>query len=117
MKKATRASLILAVILLAALTSGAAYAQRVRFGVFLGIPGPWWYPAPYYYYPPAYSYPPAVAVQSAPTYIERSPAQAAPPQGIWYYCTDAKAYYPYVRECPGGWQHVPAGPPPRQAAR
>ena len=29
-------------------------------------------------------------------------AQASP----WYYCNDAKAYYPYVRECPSGWKQV-----------
>jgi len=23
-----------------------------------------------------------------------------------YYCNDAKAYYPYVRECPSGWRRV-----------
>ncbi len=26
--------------------------------------------------------------------------------GFWYYCNDAKAYYPYVRECLSGWQQV-----------
>lgn len=29
----------------------------------------------------------------------------------WYYCENAKAYYPYVRECPSGWQAVPQTPP------
>ena len=24
----------------------------------------------------------------------------------WYYCDDAKAYFPYVRECPSGWRQV-----------
>jgi len=33
----------------------------------------------------------------------------------WYYCNDAKAYYPYVRECPSGWrQVVPQTAPLRQ---
>ena len=25
---------------------------------------------------------------------------------VWYYCSDAKAYYPYVRECSSGWRQV-----------
>ena len=30
-------------------------------------------------------------------------------------CNDAKAYYPYVRQCPSGWvQVVPQTTPPRQ---
>jgi len=53
---------------------------------------------------PAYSY---GAPQPAP-YYARSPAQS---QGEWYYCADSKSYYPYVRECPAGWQRVPAQPP------
>lgn len=30
----------------------------------------------------------------------------------WHYCKESGGYYPYVRECPGGWQMVPATPPP-----
>jgi len=34
-------------------------------------------------------------------------AQAAPAQSsYWYYCAESKTYYPYVKECPGGWQRV-----------
>src|SRR3989442_1552066 len=33
----------------------------------------------------------------------------------WYYCNDAKAYYPYVRECRSGWLRVaPQTAPPGQ---
>jgi hypothetical protein len=53
--------------------------------------------------------------ESAPrAYIERGQegaGQESPPSGAWYYCPDAKKYYPYVNECPGGWQVVPAEPP------
>jgi len=47
------------------------------------------------------------------------PAAQTAPQGkqasSWYYCNDAKAYYPYVRECPSGWkQVVPQTVPSRQ---
>jgi hypothetical protein len=24
----------------------------------------------------------------------------------WFYCPNAGAYYPYVKECAGGWQRV-----------
>lgn len=87
---------------------------RGHVGVVIGVPGPW-YPYSGYYYPPPYYYPPVVAVPTAPpTYIE----QAAPAQessdNYWYYCADAKAYYPYVKQCPGGWMRVepkPTGAP------
>lgn len=28
-----------------------------------------------------------------------------------YYCEEAKAYYPYVQQCPGGWRQVTPTPP------
>jgi hypothetical protein len=58
-----------------------------------------WYPAPPYWY-----YEQTVAV---PAYIERDPASAdaAQPQ-YWYFCKAAKIYYPYIGECPAGWQAV-----------
>lgn len=84
--------------------------------------GPSYYSAPIYYPPVPYYYP---QVQSAPvTYIERSDepqiaAQEAPDDSSletqdswWYYCVDAKAYYPYVNKCPGGWLRVAAQPAP-----
>ena len=71
------------------------------------------YPGPAYAYPaPAYAYPgPAAAPSTA--YIEQGAPRAAPARAVgdWYYCADSKAYYPYVRECPGGWQRVPSTPP------
>jgi hypothetical protein len=35
----------------------------------------------------------------------------------WYYCTNPQGYYPYIRNCPGGWLTVvpnvtPPPPPP-----
>jgi hypothetical protein len=29
-----------------------------------------------------------------------------PSSSYWYYCVDAKAYYPYTQQCPGGWLKV-----------
>ncbi len=102
--------------------------SRYSFGLYLG-PGFWGYPySPYYggygygaygYPYPAYPYyPPAVVTvpSSPPTYIERGvPDAAAEPMdsAYWYYCRDASAYYPYVKQCPGGWERVAPQPPPR----
>ena len=69
------------------------------------------------YYSPYYAYPPAVVTvpSSPPVYIEQGGGQAAPaPQGqsnYWYYCAGSQAYYPYIKECPGGWQPVAPQPP------
>jgi hypothetical protein len=90
--------------------------SRVGVDVVIGPGyGPWWYdpllyPSPYYY--PAYS-PPVIINQPPPVYIQReaAPAAPAPEENVWYYCLKAKKYYPYVRECAGGWQTVPATPP------
>jgi hypothetical protein len=131
MKSINAAALTAAILVgIAAAAPADAHGGRGRVGVYIGGPV-WgaWYPRPYYYpygyypyypsyypyyYPPfAYPYP-----SSPPAYIERddvapSPPRQPPPQQTqhWYYCPGAKAYYPYVRECPGGWQQVPAQPP------
>lgn len=96
---------------------------RYNVGVYFG-PGvwgaayPWFYP-PYPYYYPAYTYaPPVVTVvpNSPPTYIEKgAQAQASEPSDSswWYFCREANGYYPYVRQCPGGWERVSPQPPER----
>lgn len=74
-------------------------------------------PPPVVLYPdyPGYWPPVVVARPDPPVYIERdgappeTPAAAEPP-AWWYWCPAAKAYYPYVKECPGGWQRVPPQP-------
>jgi hypothetical protein len=109
------------ILLLLAVASGSALAggwhghSRVVVGFNFGYPG--WY-APYYYPPPAYYYPPAyypyVAPATPTTYVERSDmAEEAPaqPPATWYFCREANGYYPYVKQCPGGWMRVPAQPP------
>jgi hypothetical protein len=98
--------------MLAVLASVPAFAHgHVRWGVSIGVP---LFPPAYYWGPPpAYYYPPVVAAPAAPvTYIEQAPPQASADQSSWwYYCAGARTYYPYVKECPGGWQRV--APQPR----
>ena len=80
------------------------------------------YARPYYgprrYYPPVYGYgplvygyappvyaPPAVVQQAPPSYGQH--AVGAPPRPqYWYFCQDAGAYYPYVKQCAAGWMRV-----------
>lgn len=95
---------------------GGRYYPRssVQFGLFFGDPWPYYYPGPVYW-PRVYVPPLApVIVTPPPIYIEQAPAA---PQvagtlepGYWYYCGEAQAYYPYVKECPGGWQKVAPAP-------
>lgn len=139
MKTLPKAIGIFVLVLFGTLASGTAMAQHhghggVRFGISLGFPfgfpiyGPGYYPAPYYASPyaypaygypaPAYGYPPEVmGSYSAPAYAEQGVPRAAPApsqaQGDWYYCEASRSYYPYIAECPAGWQRVPAQPSPR----
>ena len=80
----------------------AGFAHRPHFyraPVLIGAPvlfaAPYYYapPPPYYYAPP-------------PVYVEPYPAAPAPQSQDWFYCPNAGAYYPYVKECAGGWQRV-----------
>jgi hypothetical protein len=120
----------IAAMLLSLMASGAALADPGHHGGYRGHgdhasigfywgPGwgwPWYYPPPYYY-PPA-----VVAVPSAPpVYIEQSlpvpvPQAYAPAaqDNSWYYCASSRTYYPYVRDCPEGWQRVAPQPPKPQ---
>jgi len=81
-----------------------------RLGLFIGAPLLWTWPPPYYAYSPS-----VIAVPSPPpVYIERRGYDEAAPareQGYWYYCHGSEGYYPYVRECPGGWERVAPTPP------
>ncbi len=109
---------LLAALALGAALTGPAFAHgggHSSFGFYLGVPlgGPYY---PYYYPPayyPSYGYLQYYAPSSPPVYVERQDAapQDAPATAYWYYCADSKAYYPYVRQCPGGWQRVAPQPP------
>jgi hypothetical protein len=101
-----------------------------------GGPGYYWpgYYGTYGYPVPSYVYgPPGVVLTTGEVvYVEKeqgsvSTAQPAPdaipapaatppaasPTGWWYLCASPRGAYPYVRECPGGWERVPAVPPGR----
>ncbi|MDP3439210.1 MAG: hypothetical protein U0989_18825 [Azonexus sp.] len=93
---------MLLVLLMLGISSAFAHGGRARVGVYVG---PYWGPL---FYP----YPPQVIVVPAappPVYIEQRevPVEAAPAvQQYWYYCGSSQGYYPYVKECPDGWQKV-----------
>lgn len=125
--------------LIGLLACNIAMADRVRIGVgFYAGPYPYGfyrpfyrpyfypYPYPYPYYPPVVVAPPPVVVapEQAPVYVEQSaPQPAAAPQSSpqqpaasqasshWYHCDKPEGYYPYVKECPGGWKAVEPTPP------
>jgi len=80
----------------------------VRGGGVVVWPSAFYY-WPGYYYPPAY-YPPAYY---PPSYYPPGYAPAYPAEQFWYYCPAVAGYYPYVQQCPTGWQPVrPAAAPP-----
>ena len=92
------------------------FHRHSGFGLYFGLP---FYSYPYYSYPYyrdpfyyPYYYPPVVTVpQTPPVYIERSPPITREyPAGYWYYCGNPEGYYPYVKECPEGWQQVEPAP-------
>ena len=49
-------------------------------------------------------------------YIEQPDPETSTEEqtNYWYYCKKSRTYYPYVKECPGGWQRVTPQPPPPQ---
>jgi hypothetical protein len=70
-----------------------------------------YYPYPYYYRYPYYGPSTTVVVPQEPQeYIMNEPGQQE--TGYWYYCKEARGYYPYVEKCPGGWMRVVPQEPP-----
>lgn len=101
-----------AAVLLAAGALSAHAHGSVRFGIGIGVPAPWYYAPPPVYYPYPY-YPPVVVAPPASGYVEQAPSNVystRPAPAVYYYCAAAKGYYPYVRDCPEGWERVPAQP-------
>ena len=89
-------------------------------GIYYGAYDPFLYgPLLYPPYPYAYPYytPPVVTVNpQPPVYVQQPPAaplpqaQSAPSENFWYHCAKPEGYYPYVKECPKGWQKVSPTP-------
>jgi len=88
------------------------HGGHVGVGIYVG---PGWYPWPWASYP----YYPYYPYAASPSVVIQEPAQdyIQPPAGhddsdYWYYCPDAKGYYPDVKKCPKGWLKVvpPSGP-------
>lgn len=69
---------------------------------------PWWYADAY----PYYAYPDVAIAPAAPVAQVYAAPNSAPvaSQGTWYYCQNPAGYYPYIKNCGGGWQQVPAQP-------
>jgi hypothetical protein len=125
MKKVICALLAAMTLVLGSASMGSAWGGRGGHGghhfghrhgvvgarIFLG-PVFWWGPAyPYYYY----AAPPVVVEEQPPVVIRQQPAYVPPgaqAEQYWYYCQNAQAYYPYVKECPGGWMQVVPQPTP-----
>lgn len=125
---------------LLAMSSPAEAHGRIRGGVFLnfGVPWPGYWAPRYYYPPPAYYYddyyvPPSRVIierRSELQYVEKSDVEGTPapstdqataaapapsqvkPTNWWYWCESSKKYYPYVKECTGGFERVPPQPVP-----
>jgi|SRR3989338_6091551 len=91
------------------------------------LPGEAWHRRHYYNHPnyPFYPRPLPFVPFGGPVFIEPHPFYPYPPLTIdpliqapqpqyWYYCktSNPPGYFPYVRECPGGWtQEVPRPSP------
>lgn len=93
---------------------GPTYWWGLGLGLGLGWDA-WHYAPPYYDYPyPGYyvpAVPPAVIIEPRPAPETTEVPQNPPATSNWYYCESAKAYYPYVRQCPEPWRIVPPVPP------
>ena len=75
------------------------------FGVSPFFWDPFWFPWPY----PVYSYAPPLVIQPESQVPVQQPSAPAA-STYWYYCVDAKAYYPYTQQCPAGWLKVAPTP-------
>jgi len=95
----TVAKLIIATLLAAASATALAHG-RIHFGINVGpYWGPWWVLPPPVIYAPVVEREPPIVID-----------QTTPPVDYWYFCRPANAYYPYVKECPSGWEKIPAQP-------
>ena len=104
---------------------GGYWGGRGRWGYPYGWGYPYWWDYSYYPYYYPYSYP-----YYDPYYYGGYGEPPVPPQAVtppaesrqqqpsyWHFCRNPEGYYPYVKECPGGWMTVvppkPNAAPPR----
>jgi hypothetical protein len=86
---------------------GWGWGPAVGLGVGLGM---WGLSYPYYGYPYYPYYNPAPIIVQPSTEMSAAPAQSVEPT-YWYYCRAPEGYYPYVKQCSGGWMKVVPSPP------
>jgi hypothetical protein len=77
---------------------------------------PYWWGSPYYPYYDPYYYEGYGGLPVLPQEVT-PPAESGQQQpSYWHFCQDPEGYYPYVKDCPGGWMTVvppkPNAPPP-----
>jgi hypothetical protein len=88
---------------------GWGWGPAVGLGLGLGL---WGLSNPYYGYPyyPYYNPAPIVVQPSTEMEVQPGPQQSVEPS-YWYFCRAPEGYYPYVKQCPGGWMKVVPSPP------
>ena len=128
MKKLNLTTLILTLLALFASSVVSAHGgyNSFNFGINLGhYPGYYGYSAFGYqdpfFYPPVdidprtvvvpLTAPPVVIPSAPPVYTQQETRSSMQQQtNYWHYCSDSDGYYPYVKECPGGWLQVAPNP-------
>jgi hypothetical protein len=107
MKSPTKLLLVALALMAGCASAWADRGHHPHVGVYFGpVWNPWWYPPSVYYYPP-----PVVVERTTPVYVDPPVVvETAPQVNYWYFCRAANTYYPYVKDCPGGWERVPAKP-------
>ncbi len=112
MKKILFLFVAIAVLLVAGVVPVYAHGGGFHGTIWIGPGWGWGWGVPYPYYYPYYYYPqPPVVVQQQPPAYEYQEQAPQTQQYYWYFCPEANAYYPYVRQCPGGWKKVIPTPP------
>ncbi len=97
--------------------------DHFSFGINSGYPGFYGGYGFYdpFFYPPFYGAPPVVVPMAPPVIVppppppvyiqqQETPATVQPQTHDWYYCASPEGYYPYVKQCPGGWMRVAPRP-------
>lgn len=84
--------------------------DRGRESVVIESPYSWpdFYYWPYYTFQPYYPSPSIIIPSRPPAYIDQGTVFNTETFGpnSWDYCSSPTGYYPYVQECPTGWQRI-----------